>query len=67
MKRALLASMVLAGAVASGCMSTVDRARLERRITILGETAALGKGPAQAAAIRSETAAIVSDVDAAIR
>lgn len=68
MRRAILAALLLAG-VASGCSSLgeVDRARLLKRITDLGEIAAAGKSAPRVAVIRSETAALVSDVDAEIR
>lgn len=62
--------VLLAGILGlGGCcgMGAVDRARLEVRISDLGEVAAAGKSRTRAAEILSETAALVSDVDAAIR
>lgn len=60
MRRALLIVLL----AASGCssLSEVDRAKLLRRVELLGEGFAIGKSAPRAAEIRSETAALCSDL-----
>jgi len=55
--------LVLFLLVGCGSLSEAQRIKLERRVTTLGEGAAAWANAEDAASIRAETAALVSDLD----